>query len=52
MADKPLTVTLHIGGKQVKELTTEQGEQMSQRLTQTMSRYYSSYAGEYQRIKK
>lgn len=49
---KPLTVTLHIGGKQIDKLTTEQCEQMAQRLSETMSLYYTSHADEYQKIKK
>lgn len=52
MNNKPLTVTLHIGGKQVDKLTTEQCEQMAQRLSETMSRYYSLNIKEYQKIKK
>lgn len=52
MNNKPLTVTLHIGGKQIEKLTTEQCEQMAQRLSETMSRYYTSHADEFQKIKK
>ena len=52
MNSKPLTVTLHIGGKQIEKLTTEQCEQMAQRLSETMSRYYTSHSDEYQMIKK
>lgn len=50
--NKPLTVTLHIGGKQIEKLTTEQCEQMAQRLTEKMSLYYTSHKDEYQKIKK
>ena len=50
--NKPLTVTLHIGGKQVDKLTAEQCEQMAQRLTDTMSLYYTAHLDEYQKIKK
>lgn len=49
--NKPLTVTLHIGGKQIDKLTTEQCEQMAQRLSDRMSLYYTSHADEYQKIK-
>lgn len=49
---KPLTVTLHIGGKQVDTLTDEQREHIAQRLSETVSRYYSSHPEEYQKIKK
>ena len=52
MANKPLTVTLHIGGKQVDKLTAEQCEKISQRLSETMSLYYTSHPDEYQNIKK
>lgn len=51
--NKPLTVTLHIGGKQVDHLTTEQCERMLQRLGEAMSLYYSSpsHMEEYKKIK-
>lgn len=52
MANKPLTVTLHIGGKQVDKLTEEQCEKISQRLSETMSLYYTSHPDEFQKIKK
>lgn len=49
---KELTVTLHIGGKQVEKLTDEQLEKMAQRLSDTMSTYYTAHPQEYQKIKK
>ena len=49
--NKPLTVTLHIGGNQIDKLTAEQSEKMAQRLTETMSLYYTSHADEFQKIK-
>lgn len=48
---KPLTVTLHIGGKQIDTLTAEQREKMAQRLTETMSLYYTPRADEFRKIK-
>ena len=48
---KPLTVTLHIGGKQVESLTDEQAEKMAQRLSEAMSLYYSNHPDEYLKIK-
>jgi hypothetical protein len=48
---KPLTVTLHIGGKQIETLTTEQREKMAQRLSETMSLYYTPRADEFRKIK-
>jgi hypothetical protein len=50
--NKPLTVTLHIGDKQIDKLTPEQCERMAQRLSKTMSLYYTSNMDEYQKIKK
>ncbi len=50
--NKPLTVTLHIGGKQVETLTDEQREKMAQRLSEAMSLYYTSKAEEFRKIKK
>lgn len=52
MKNAPLTVTLHIGGKQVDKLTDEQCERMAERLSKTMSLYYTAQAAEYQNIKK
>ena len=49
---KALTVTLHIDGKQIDTLTTEQREQMTQRLSENMSLYYTPRANELQKIKK
>lgn len=51
MKDKKLTVTLHIGGKQVDKLTPEQAERMAERLKETMSLYYTANPTEYQQIK-
>ena len=52
MKDTKLTVTLHIGGKQVETLTEEQRDRMAERLTETMSLYYTSRAEEFRSIKK
>ena len=52
MKDTKLTVTLHIGGRQVDKLTAEQSEQMAQRLTDTMSLYYTAHPNEYSKLKK
>lgn len=49
---KPLTVTFHIGGKQVESLTEEQCEKMAQRLSEVMSRYYTNHMDEFQKMKK
>ena len=46
-----LTVTFHIGGKQVEALTEEQLEKMSERLSETMSTYYTAHPDEYRKIK-
>ena len=47
---KELTVTLFVGGKQVDELTEEHLERMAQRLSKTMSNYYTAHLDEYQKI--
>ena len=52
MKDTKLTVTLHIGGKQVDTLTAEQSERMAQRLSEAMSIYYTSHSAEYSKLKK
>lgn len=46
-----MTVTLHIGGKQIDKLTTEQSERMAQRLSETMSLYYTAHPHEYNKMK-
>lgn len=51
MKQKPLTVTLHIGGKQVESLTDEQAEKMAERLSEVMSRYYTTHPEEFLKIK-
>lgn len=47
---KELTVTFFIGGKQVDELTDEQLDRMAERLSKTMSHYYSSHLEEFKKI--
>ena len=51
MKQKPLTVTLHIGGKQVDRLTDEQTDRMVKRLSETMSRFYTANLDEFRKIK-
>jgi hypothetical protein len=51
MKNTKLTFTLHIGGKQVDHLTDEQLEKMAQRLSETMSSYYTAHPKEYQQLK-
>lgn len=52
MKQKPLTVTLHVGGKQVDRLTDEQAERMAKRLSEAMSIYYTAHPEEFKNIKK
>ena len=47
---KQLTVTFFVGGNQVDELTPEQAECMANRLSKTMSIYYTAHAEEYQKM--
>lgn len=49
--DKPLTVTIYIGGKQVDRLTDEQAEKMAQRVGEAMSIYYAAHPEEFKKIK-
>ena len=51
MKSRPLTVTLHIGGKQVEKLSDEQCERMAQKLSETMSLYYTAKPKEYLKLK-
>ena len=52
MKDTKLTVTLHIGGKQVETLTEEQRDKIAQKLTEAMSLYYTTHSDEFRSIKK
>lgn len=47
-----LTVTLHIGDKQVDKLSAEQGERIAQRLSDVMSLYYTAHPEEFSKLKK
>jgi hypothetical protein len=47
-----LTVTLHIGGKQVDKLTAEQSDRMARRLSEAISLYYTAHPKEFAEIKK
>lgn len=49
---KPLTVTLHIGGKQVETLTDEQREKMAQRFSEAVSLYFTAHPEEFKKLKK
>ena len=51
MKQKPLTVTLHIGGKQVDRLTDEQADVIVKRLSEGMSIYYTAHPEEFKKIK-
>jgi hypothetical protein len=51
MKDTKLTVTFHIGGKQVDKLTDEQLEKMAQRVGEAMSIYYTAHPDEYRQLK-
>lgn len=51
MKNTKLTVTFHIGGKQVDELTEEQLDRMAERLSETMSAYYTAHPEELKNIK-
>ena len=51
MKGTELTVTLYVGGKQVDKLTHEQGERITQRLSEAMSLYYSHNINEFIKLK-
>ena len=48
---KQLTCTFYIGGKQVDKLTPEQTKRMAERLSESMSLYYSAHPDEYKKLK-
>lgn len=45
-----LTVTLFVGGKKVESLTAEQSERIAERLSKSMSLYYTNHSAEFQKI--
>ena len=45
-----LTVTLYVGDKRVESLTAEQCENLSKRLSNVMSVYYTHHSAEYTKI--
>lgn len=48
---KAITCTFFVGGKPVKELSTEHLDKMAKRIGETLSRYYSVHPEEYKNIK-
>ena len=52
MKNAPLTVTLHIGDKQIDTLTEEQRQRLADRLSEAMSIYYTAHPEEFRKIKK
>lgn len=48
---KKIKVTLHIGGKQVEKLTDEQVGKMAERLSESMSLYYTANPDEMKQMK-
>ncbi len=48
--EQTLTCTFFVGGKQVEKLTPDQTERMAQRLTETMSLYYTAHPEEYSQL--
>ena len=51
MKDTKLTVTIHMGGKQIDKLTPEQKERMAKRLSEVMSLYFANHPEECSKIK-
>ena len=48
---KEITVTLHIGGMQVEKLTPEQVQRIADRLSESMSEYYTVHPEEFRKIR-
>ena len=51
MKKKPLTVIFYVGDTEVEKLTEEQLERMAERLSETMSAYYTAHPEEYKQLK-
>ena len=52
MKTKPLTVSFYIGNERIEALTELQKQAMSDRVSETMSLYYSAHPEELLKIKK
>jgi hypothetical protein len=52
MKDTKLTVTLYIGGKKIDKLTAEQSERMAERMSESVSLYYTAHPTEFANLKK
>lgn len=52
MKNTKLTVTLHIGGNQIENLSPEQQKKISQKLSEQMSTFYTAHPEEFIQIKK
>lgn len=52
MRNKPITVTLFVGERQVQTLSTEQREALSRRLSRNMSTYYTAHPEQYERLQR
>ncbi len=48
---KKMTYSFYIGGENVDKLTEKQKQAMADRLSETMSLYYSAHPEEYSKIK-
>ena len=48
---KEITVTLHIGEVQVEKLTPEQVQKIADRLSESMSEYYTVHPEEFRKIR-
>ena len=46
-----LTYSFYVGGVKVDRLTPEQLDRMSERLSKSMSEYYSNHIEEYRKLK-
>ena len=51
MKDKPLTVTFHLGGKQIDKLTDDEKKRIAQRISIGMTSYYEEHPSEINRRK-
>lgn len=52
MARKAITVQLYIGDQPVDRLPEEYLDRMMERLSESMSRYYTDHPDEFQRLKE
>lgn len=52
MKKSGLTFTLHVGGTQIDKLSADQVQRIADRLSETMSTYYTAHPEEFKKLRE